>query len=156
MAETRGGTIDLVGVLDPVAGAIVTNELDRLAQELFEADGRAARAEHGDEARREHLARTHRQRCADSLVEMARRSAARPDGALPARPLLTVLVGYETLAGRVCELAHGTVLTPGQIVPLLTEADIERVVFEGPSRGDRRGQAPAGVLRRPAPRHRAA
>ena len=52
----------------------------------------------------------------------------------PARPLITVLVDYPSLAGPVRELADGTVLTPGQIVPLLTEADIERVVFDGPSR----------------------
>ena len=65
---------------------------------------------------------------------MARRSAAMPADHVPARPLITVLVGYETFAGRVCELADGTVVTPGQIVPLLATADIERVVFAGPSR----------------------
>jgi len=38
------------------------------------------------------------------------------------------------LAGRVCELAGGTVVTPGSLVPWLDDADIERVVFDGPSR----------------------
>ncbi|HSL59493.1 MAG TPA: HNH endonuclease signature motif containing protein [Acidimicrobiales bacterium] len=33
----------------------------------------------------------------------------------------------------MCELADGTVITPGQLLPLLTEADIERAVF-GPDR----------------------
>ena len=45
-----------------------------------------------------------------------------------------MLVGYETFKGRVCELADGTVLTPGQVAGLLSDADIERVVFATPSR----------------------
>ena len=48
--------------------------------------------------------------------------------------MISVLVGYETFAGPICELFDGTVITPGQLVPLLTEADIERVVFEPASR----------------------
>jgi hypothetical protein len=44
-----------------------------------------------------------------------------------------VLVGYETFHGRICELADGTVLSPGQVVSLLDDADIQRVVFESPS-----------------------
>ena len=33
----------------------------------------------------------------------------------------------------MCELAGGTVCTPGQIATPLTDADIERIVFSGPS-----------------------
>ncbi len=47
---------------------------------------------------------------------------------------LTVLVGYETLAGRICELADGTVVSPGSLVEWLDEAWVERVVFNGASR----------------------
>ena len=68
------------------------------------------------------------------MTLMAKRSAAMPADAKHARYLFTVLVGYETFAGRICQLADGTVVTPGQIVPLLTDADIERVVFDSPSR----------------------
>ena len=32
------------------------------------------------------------------------------------------------------ELADATVISPGEVVPLLGEADIERIVFDGPSR----------------------
>jgi len=32
------------------------------------------------------------------------------------------------------ELAEGSVITPGQLVPLLGDADLERVVFDGPDR----------------------
>ena len=48
------------------------------------------------------LRRTPAQRRADALVEMARRSAALREQARPAEPLFTVLVGYETFAGRIC------------------------------------------------------
>jgi hypothetical protein len=33
-----------------------------------------------------------------------------------------------------CVQGTGTVVSPGQLVPLLGEADIERIVFDGPSR----------------------
>ncbi len=45
-----------------------------------------------------------------------------------------VTVDYPTVSGRVCELANGTPVTPGGLVPWLTDADIERVVFDGSSR----------------------
>ena len=45
-----------------------------------------------------------------------------------------MLVGYETFAGRMCELANGSVVTPGSLVPWLDEAWVERVVFDGPDR----------------------
>ncbi|MFP5376206.1 MAG: hypothetical protein ACLGIO_05410, partial [Acidimicrobiia bacterium] len=49
-------------------------------------------------------------------------------------PLFSVLVGYETFAGPMCELANGTVVTPGSLVGWLPEAWVERVVFDSPSR----------------------
>ncbi len=57
-----------------------------------------------------------------------------PAGGKRPRPLISVLAGYETFAGRICELADGTVITPGTAASLLDEALIERVVFDGPSR----------------------
>ena len=132
--ETFDGMRDLRALLDPVAGGIVAGELERLAHHLFDADWAEARARRGDDAIVADLARTPDQRRADALVEMARRSASLPEGASRARPLLTVHVGYETFAGRICHLADGAVLSPGQVVPLLAEADVERVVFAGPSR----------------------
>jgi hypothetical protein len=49
-------------------------------------------------------------------------------------PLFTVLVGYETFAGRVCELADGTVVAPGSLLRWLDEAWVERIVFDSPDR----------------------
>jgi hypothetical protein len=60
---------------------------------------------------------------------MATRSRIAPsDGRRPA-PLFTVVIDYETLRGRLCELAQGTALAPGSLVPWLDKAYVERVVF---------------------------
>jgi hypothetical protein len=120
--------------LDPIAGTIVNNMLTPIERELFEADMAEARSRLGDTATANDLGRTPTQRRADALVEMAIRAGTAPaDGRRPA-PLLIAFVGYETFAGRICELASGRVITPGSLVSWLDEAYIERVVFDGPSR----------------------
>lgn len=115
--------------LDPITGAIVANELSRLEHELFEADWAKAKDELGREPTIAELPRTSGQRRADALKEMAIRSRTAPaDGRRPA-PSFSILVDYPTLAGRVCELAQGIVVSPGSLVPWLTEAYFERAVF---------------------------
>ena len=134
LSESFRGRWYLDGLLDPIGGTIVTEALRRIEEELFEADWAEARARVGDGVCTADLARTPAQRRADALVEMARRAQAVPaDARLPA-PLFTVLVGYETFAGRICQLANGSVVTPGSLVPWLDDAWVERVVFDGPSR----------------------
>ena len=116
--------------LDSVSGATVAGELDRLEHLLFEADWAEAKEALGHEPMADQLARTSSQRRADALVEMAARSKTAPaDGRRPA-PLFTVLVGYETLHGRILELAGGSVLTPGALLPWLDQAYLERAVFQ--------------------------
>lgn len=115
--------------LDPIAGAIVSDELTRLEEGLFEADWAEARASLGRDPKAGDLARTGAQRRADALVEMATRSKTAPeDGRRPA-PLFSVLIDHPTLKGRVCELAQGVALTPGALLPWLEVAHVERVVF---------------------------
>jgi hypothetical protein len=48
--------------------------------------------------------------------------------------LISVLVDYQTFAGRVCQLGDGTVITPAVVASMLTAADIERVVFDAAGR----------------------
>jgi hypothetical protein len=134
LSQSFGEAWIVDGLLDPIGGAIVADELRRLTDEAFAADWAEAKARVGDEVRADDLRRTHAQRRADALVEMATRSAAAPAGGRRPAPLFTVLVGYETFAGPLCELANGTVVTPGSLVPYLAEAEIERVVFDGPRR----------------------
>ena len=124
LSRTFDGEWVLDGLLDPVDGTIVDGALRRIEQELFDAD----------RADGPHLDRTPAQRRADALVELARRATATPPGSRRPKPLVTVLVGYETFAGRVCELADGTVLAPSDVAALLDEAVIERAVFDGPDR----------------------
>jgi hypothetical protein len=134
LSQGLRGSGHLDGLLTALGRATVASALGRIEQELFEADWAAARAEHGDAATACHLARTPAQRRHDALVEMARRAVTAPaDGKRPV-PLVSVLVGYETFKGRICELADGTVVAPGTVASLLDEALIERVVFDGPSR----------------------
>jgi len=124
------------GYLTPLAAATVTGALERIEAELFTADWAAAQQVHGDETSVAHLARSAAQRRHDALVEMAERALSAPtDGQRPA-PLVTVMVDYPTLAGRVCELASGAVLAPGDIAELLARDDtlMQRVVFDGPNR----------------------
>jgi hypothetical protein len=80
------------------------------------------------------LDRTAAQRRADALVEMAIRSRTAPSNGRRPEPLFTVLVGWETLEGRICQLANGAVLSPSALVPWLESAWLERIVFDGPSR----------------------
>jgi hypothetical protein len=130
--RTFKGGIHVSAFLPRVDGTIVHDEWHRLERELFEADLAEARAEHGDDAIH-HLTRTGSQRMADALVLMAKRSAG-ADRVTKPRPLFSVLVGYETFRGRICELEDGTMIEPEELRPYLAEADVERIVFDGPSR----------------------
>jgi hypothetical protein len=132
--RTFDGHVDARGHLDPLAGTEILTELHRIEQQLFEADWAEARAEHGSDAVPSQLPRTHVQRMADAWQIMARQSAAYREGVhrLP-RPLITIHTGQGTFA-KLCELSDGTVVQPGRVVPYLCEGDIERIVFDGPSR----------------------
>ena len=115
--------------LDPINGAIVHAELERRERALFEEDWAEAKERLGRDPAHHELRRTSAQLCADALVEMAiRSSSADAAGRRPA-PLFSVLVGYESLHGAICELASGQVLSPRTLLPWLSEAYFERVVF---------------------------
>jgi hypothetical protein len=133
VSTTLDDVVVVDALLDPIGGSIFLRELERIERDLFEADWAEARERLGDAACAADLARSPRQRRADALRIMAERSAAKPAGASEPRVLLQVLVGEESL-DRVCELSNGQVITPGQLVPVLTKADVERVVFDGPSK----------------------
>jgi hypothetical protein len=134
LSPTFDGSWALDGLLDPISGAVVAKALGAIEKELFEAYWAQAKAVHGEDVRLSHLARTPAQRRADALVEMARRAMALPAGSRLPEPLFSVLVGYETFAGRVCELADRQVVAPADLARWLGEAWVERVVFDGPGR----------------------
>ena len=134
LVQGYGGTWEGRLHLDPIAGTVVAEELHRIEQSLFEADWAEAEGRLGRAPGVGELARTGAQRRADAFVAMATRSAACPEGARRPAPLFTVFVGYETFHGRLCELANGTVVTPGSLLRYLEDADIERAVFGGDGR----------------------
>jgi hypothetical protein len=134
LSQTYRGTWALDGGFDPIGGTVVHHALKRIEDELFATDWAEAKARVGEAVCAADLARTPAQRRADALVELARRASAMPAGARLPEPLFTVLLGYETFAGRVCELANGTVISPGSLLRWLDTAWVERVVFDGPER----------------------
>lgn len=122
--------------LDPISGEVVSSALRLVEDELFLCDWREAQERLGRDPRADELLRTPGQRRVDALVEMAVRSASAPEGAQRPMPLVTVLVDAPTLFGRVCELASGTVVTPGEIAGAVLRSEFERVVFSAPNRVD--------------------
>lgn len=134
LSQTFGGMWFGKLTLDPLSGEIVDTTLKLIEKELFEADWAAAKERLGREPTVLDLDRTPAQRRADALVEMATRARTAPAGGRRPAPLFTVLVGYETFAGPVLELFNRNVVTPGSAARHLAVADIERVVFDGPSR----------------------
>ena len=115
--------------LDPISGAIVAGELNRLERQLFDADCAEAKERLGRRPRLDELARTSAQRRADALVEMATRSAAAPPEGIRPAPLFSVFVGYESIRGRICELENGTVVSPSALLPWMDSAYFERAIF---------------------------
>jgi hypothetical protein len=128
--------------LDPISGSIVSGELERIEHEMFVADWAKARDEAGAKPSLTDLSRTPAQRRADALVEMATRSALVGTDAPRPAPLFSVLVDWPTLSGRVCELAEGIVLAPGELVDWIGSAELERAVM-GP-----KGRIEVGTTRR--------
>jgi hypothetical protein len=115
--------------MDPLTGTAVAEELGRLEHQLFEAEWAKVKERLGREPTVSDLERTPGQRRCDALAEMATRSRTAPENGKRPVPLISVLVDFPTLAGRVCELANGTVVSPGALLPLLDQAYFERAVF---------------------------
>jgi Domain of unknown function (DUF222)/HNH endonuclease len=130
LEESLGGIWLGQMTLDPISGTIVATELARLEAALFEADCTEASERLGGRPGLDELARSAAQRRADALVEMATRSAALAPGATRPAPLFSVLVGYETIHGRICELERtGTVIDPSALDPWMEGASFERAIF---------------------------
>ena len=123
---TTGRGIDnevhLRAILDPVGGGEFLEALDRIENELYLDDKRTGNV------------RTDKQRRADALVEMARRAMAAPADAKQPRPLISVVMGDWSFR-RLCELSDGAIITPNALVPYVTTADVEAVLFDGPLHG---------------------
>jgi hypothetical protein len=130
-----GDQFVLEGQFDVVQGTEIHTALTRIAKELREQDRAAFKdANGGVEPTDDQLPRTPAQRWADALAEMARRAMAMPKGARLPEPLVTVVVGLESLTGKVCELFNKQPVTPGQVARVLDRSEIERVVFDSPNR----------------------
>jgi hypothetical protein len=132
-SRTLDGMVVIDALLDPVNGEIFARELERLEREMFDADVAEAKERLGPDFTLAELRRTPRQRRADAMALMAARSAAKPPGATEPRILLQAMVGEDSLR-RMCELSNRQVVTPGELLPVLEWAELERILFESPSR----------------------
>src|SRR4051812_9232601 len=115
--------------LDPISGTIVSDELRRREQKLFEADWAQAKTRLGRDPVISDLARTPDQRRADALVEMAMRSASTPPGAKAPKPLFTLVVGAARFF-HLCQLESGRIVSPAAIQPWVGDADLETIMFD--------------------------
>jgi hypothetical protein len=134
LSQSFGGMWFGRATLDPISGTIVHGTLALIERQLFDTDWARAKQRLGREPTVLELDRTPAQRRADALVEMAIRARTAPPGGRRPAPLFTVLVDYPTLTGPVLELFNGTVISPGTAARHLTHADVERIVFDTPSR----------------------
>jgi hypothetical protein len=132
MRRTDNG-FDLAASLTKAGGTIVLTQLQRIVDELWQHDWDEARARLGEGATvcGADLARTNRQRWADALVEMARRSGAcRPGDQMP-KPLISVHVTAADMTGPVRETFGGLVLSRRDVADLIADgAEWERIIFE--------------------------
>ena len=134
LSQSLDGQWFLDGLLDRIGGQEIATALGRVYKNLLAADRQAAEIVHGEGCAQELFDRTPAQRRADALLELCRRAVAMAPGSRPPRPLVSVLVGYETFRGPIRETFNGTVLAPWDIARLLTDADMERVVFTNQGR----------------------
>jgi Domain of unknown function (DUF222) len=136
-SETLDGTVIINATLDALGGAAFLAELRRLEQAQRLADDNAG------------ITRTIAERRAAAMVTMALRSAATPKGSRRPRPLFTVLLGDEAVS-HLCETAAGRVVPPTALAPYLDAADLQVVLFDGPTTvvGVSRQRSFIGAVRR--------
>jgi hypothetical protein len=133
LSKTLDDTWALDGLLDPIAGTIVADELARIEQRLFITEWNDAKRRLGRDPTVADMARTPAQRRADALVEMATRSATAPKHGKRPEPLFTVVIGSARFE-RLVELHNRTVVNETTLLPYIDTARIQRVVFDPKSR----------------------
>lgn len=152
VSETFQGTVVADAVLPAVGGATFKSVFDRLVNELFEHDWAEAKERLGRDPGVHEMARTHAQRRADALVEMAVRAqmCEDPHTNRP-RPLVIVVAGLDALADGLAELWNQQPLTAAQLARILADdPDIERFVYgsgEKPIAYNERARFYTGKLR---------
>jgi len=118
-SRTFDGLVRVDSWLDPLGGTEFLDELDRIEQELFEADWAEARARVGERATARDLRRTAPQRRADAFVEMARRSHAHGQTAAGPMWVLDVLMGWHTFCAEAAATLDDLTRTTGNLPPAL-------------------------------------
>lgn len=144
------GSWSLEGSFGALQGAAMAEVLEQYERAELLADWAEARAEHGAQARQEHLPRTAAQRRADAVFEIFRRARAVPADARSPEPLVNIMIDQRTweeelrrglgedvpvdpnddLEGRRCHTADGTQLRPSDAVAAALIGHVRRVVVD--------------------------
>jgi hypothetical protein len=145
------GSWALDGSFGSVQGAAMAEVFAQFERAELLADWAQARAEHGDDALTEHLARTPAQRRADALFEIFRRAASTPAGGRAPEPLVNIVVDERTfseacrraagqdvpvdpnedLPDRRCHSTDGTPLHSADVLAAAFVGHVRRVVVDG-------------------------
>ena len=132
LSQSFGGMWFGKVTLDPISGEIVDTTLRVIERELFDADWAEAKARLGrqpDDPRPAAHPRPAPRRCARGDGH------PRPHGAGRRAPPGTAVHrgrrARDACAARSSSCSTAPSLTPGTVAPHLTEADVERIVFDG-------------------------
>jgi hypothetical protein len=145
------GSWALEGSFGATQGAAMAEVFAQFERAELLADWAQARAEHGEDALVEHLARTPAQRRADALVEIFRRAASTPADARAPEPLVSIVIDQRTfdetlrraageevepdpsedLEARRCHSVDGTALHPADVLAAAFVGHVRRVVVDG-------------------------
>ncbi len=144
------GSWHLDGWFGALQGAAVAQRLQQFEYAELAADWAQARAEFGDQATVEHLARTPGQRRADAMVAMVRWAGSVPAGGKTPAPLVNLVIDQQTFEdevrrqtgapvepdpnadvdGRRCQTVDGTPLHPSDVVAAALVGHVRRVVVD--------------------------
>lgn len=152
----RGGGSRMVvdwGDLDAARNAEI---LDRVVEELFDADWADTKQRFGDQASLELMARSEQQRRADALSLIFERAVSTPVGAKKPDPVAVILVDHHTvtellteaglfpervavdpfddptplISRRHCETVDGMVINPDAVLQVLLEGYVRFVILD--------------------------
>ena len=107
LLQGYNGSWQLTARCGSLQGAVMRDILEHFADTEFQTDWAQARAEHGDRAKVEHLARNHAQRRFDALLRLFQRGASAPPGAKTPEVVTNIVVDAATHERMVTKLAGG-------------------------------------------------
>ena len=166
--EQLDGGFHFEASFGPVQGVMLREIFEQFTASERTADWEAARAEHGDNAKKTDLGRTEAQRRADAVAAIFLQAAETPAGGQTPEPIVNIVMsktafdaaldeylGNETTVDPrgyrdwMCETIDGTQLTPTEAFTAALAGRIRRIVLDLPEASiSKAGRLFTGPLRR--------